>query len=124
MTRFLRLAAAGAIGSTLGCDALQIGTACTDEARPGLVVTVLDSVTKAAISGASVTARSGTRTDVVPDYESARSSYPLAYEKAGTYSVTVEKAGYRTWLRSDVRVTSDRCHVQTVSLTALLQPLP
>ena len=109
---------------SLGCDALKIGTACTTEARPGLVVTVLDSVTKAQISGARVTARNGTTTDVVPDPWAATSAYSLAFEKPGTYEVTVEKSGYRTWVRTNVRVTEDECHVKTVSLTALLQPQP
>jgi hypothetical protein len=124
MSYVARLAAAGTICLTLGCDALKIGTVCTTEARPGLFVTVLDSVTKSPITGASVTARSGTTSDVVPDFESARSSYYLAYEKAGTYSVTVEKAGYLTWSRTNVRVTSHECHVKTVALTALLQAQP
>jgi hypothetical protein len=48
--------------------------------------------------------------------------YPLVQENAGGYTVTVEQAGYRPWTRTNVRVTSDACHVKTVSLTALLQP--
>jgi hypothetical protein len=47
--------------------------------------------------------------------------YGLAYERAGTYTVTVEQQGYRPWSRSGVRVTKDECHVRGVSITARLQ---
>jgi hypothetical protein len=48
----------------------------------------------------------------------------LAEERAGTYEVSVERTGYRSWHRAGVRVTADECHVRTVSLTARLQRLP
>lgn len=65
-------------------------------------------------------ARMGTTTDTssgLPD-----GTYALAYEKPGTYAVTVEQTGYRLWTRGNVPVTRDECHVQTVSLTAPIQP--
>ena len=108
-----------ALAGMLGCsDAL--GTICTDEARPGILVTVRDSVTRAPVSGARVVARMGTTIDTssgLPD-----GTYPLAYEKPGTYEVTVDQTGYRLWTSGNVPVTRDECHVQTVSLTALIQP--
>lgn len=108
-----------ALAGMLGCsDAL--GAICTDEARPGILVTVRDSVTRAPVSEARVVARMGTTTDTssgLPD-----GTYPLAYEKPGTYEVTVEQTGYRLWTRGNVQVTRDECHVQTVSFTALIQP--
>ncbi|MEO5580406.1 MAG: PEGA domain-containing protein [Gemmatimonadaceae bacterium] len=45
----------------------------------------------------------------------------LAYERAGTYTVTVTKPGYREWRRTGVQVGRDECHVITVPLTARLQ---
>jgi hypothetical protein len=55
--------------------------------------------------------------DAAPD-----GTYPLVYEKAGTYTVTVERSDYRPWIRANVKVTRGDCHVATVSFTALLQP--
>ena len=108
-----------ALAGMLACSD-AIGTICTDEARPGILVTVRDSVTSAPVSGARVVARMGTTADTssgLPD-----GTYPLAYEKPGDYEVTVEQMGYRLWTRGNVRVTRDECHVQTVPLTALVQP--
>jgi hypothetical protein len=62
------------------------------------------------------TATAADTSDGLPD-----GTYPLAYEKPGTYEVTVQQTGYRLWTRTNVQVTRDECHVQTVSLTALLQ---
>jgi len=108
-----------ALAGMLGCSD-AIGPICTDEARPGILVTVRDSVMSAPVSGARVVARRGTTADTssgLPD-----GTYPLAYEKPGTYEVTVEQTGYRLWTRRNLQVTRDECHVQTVSLTALVQP--
>ena len=99
---------------------------CTQEFRPGLVVYVKDSVTKAgAASGASLVVREGSYKDSVaapttPDQD----NFPLsaAGERSGTYQVTVSKTGYAVWQQNNVRVTSNVCHVNTVTLTALLQP--
>jgi len=43
---------------------------------------------------------------------------------AGVFEVVVERTGYRPWSRANVRIRQGRCHVKTVSLTALLQPQP
>jgi hypothetical protein len=100
---------------------------CTQEFRPGLVVYVKDSVTRAGVaSGASLVVREGSYKDSVaapnstPDLDN--STLSAAGERSGTYQVTVLKPGYATWLQSNVRVTSNVCHVNTVTLTALLQP--
>jgi hypothetical protein len=100
---------------------------CTDEFRPGLVVFVKDSVTRAGVaSGASLVVREGSYKDSVAAPDSTpfldNLSLDAAGERSGTYQVTVLKRGYATWLKSNVRVTSNVCHVNTVTLTALLQP--
>ena len=121
--------------SVVGCYSILIGTlacsaslspVCTQEARPAVAVYVKDSVTNAGTaSGASLVASDGSYKDSVaapagsPDLD----NLPLnaAFERAGTYQVTVTKNGYATWVKSTVRVTKDLCHVNTVTLTALLQ---
>jgi hypothetical protein len=100
---------------------------CTQESRAGLLVYVKDSLTRAGVaSGASLVVREGSYKDSVaaPDSSPFLDNQPLsaAAERSGTYQLTVLKPGYATWLQSNVRVTSNVCHVNTVTLTALLQP--
>ena len=115
-------AAAALLTALLGCEESPFNTVCAEEARPGLLVSVRDSVSGAAVSEARVIARTGTTADTSSG--AFNGLYPLAYEKAGIYQVVVEHTGYRTWTRANVHVTRDECHVQTVSLTALLQRQP
>ena len=47
-----------------------------------------------------------------------------AWEAPGVYTVTVEKPGYATWVRTDVRVEEGDCHVVPARLEAVLSPRP
>lgn len=92
-----------------------------------MTVFVKDSVTNAGIaSGASLVVSEGIFKDSFawPAGRQDLNDFPLAAagERAGTYQVTVSKPGYATWVQSNVRVTRNVCHVNTVTLTALLQP--
>ena len=99
--------------------------ACTDVATPGINILVRDSVSgNFAANGASATAVDGAYSDTNSFSEAyGRPEFPLAlaYEREGTYAVTVSKTGYKAWTVSGVRVTRDRCHVRTVTLNARLQ---
>jgi hypothetical protein len=102
----------------------EINYNCTDEARAGIVITVLDSASGvAAGKDARIVAKAGTFTDSVPGMWTAASDGPfaLAHEHAGTYTLTVSKTGYRDWTKTGIVVTKDECHVRTVSVTARLQ---
>ena len=72
-------------------------------------------------AGARAIARDGTFADTA-FAEATAFPYSLAFERPGSYTVTVEKPGYRLWTRDGVTVTRDRCHVITVSIVARLQP--
>ena len=113
------------VGSTLvssACDFIPGGYSCTTQAVPGIMVQVLDSLTGApAGRNARIIARAGTVADTA-NFTEFDGPYPLAFERSGTYAVTVEQQGYRLWSRTGIRVTKDECHVRTVSLTARLQP--
>jgi len=114
------------IGGT-ACSAASTSPVCTQEFRPALMVYVKDSLTNTGTaSGASLIARDGTFKDSVafPDARPDLNDLNLnaAGERAGTYQVSVSKPGYATWIKSNVRVTKNECHVNTVQLTALLQP--
>jgi hypothetical protein len=43
-----------------------------------------------------------------------------AGERAGLYELTIMADGYVTWTQSALEVTADECHVDPVSLEALL----
>jgi hypothetical protein len=100
---------------------------CTLEVRPAVAVYVKNSATGAGIaSGASLVVRDGNYQDSVaaPNNRPDLDNSPLnaAAERAGTYQVTVTKTGFAAWMQSNVGVTANECHVNTVTLTALLQP--
>ncbi len=117
------------LGTLTACrvsDILDGGRACTAEFRFGIVVRVVDSVSSAdAAAGATVVIRDGAYVDSLPappDQSFPGASFAGAGERAGTYTVTVTKAGYRPWARNGVVVTRNECHVNTVQLEARLQP--
>lgn len=121
-----RVIAAVALTAALSsCIAIvDPGVSCTREARPGISVTILDSATSApAGSSSRIVARDGLVADSVPSQWTAASDGPfgLAYERPGSYILTITKTGYRDWTKSGIVVTADQCHVRTVPVTALLQ---
>ncbi|MDQ6717851.1 MAG: carboxypeptidase-like regulatory domain-containing protein [Gemmatimonadota bacterium] len=103
------------------------GTYCTALFAFGISVSVVDSATGVpAAAGATVIASEGSYADsvVVPSGGSPTIPIGLAGERAGTYTVTVRKSGYKTWTKGDVAVTKDECHVKGVPVTAKIQPAP
>jgi hypothetical protein len=97
-------------------------TICTMEARAALTVEAVDSATGApATRGARIVAQSATDTDSTKGPAASDLPVGLAYERAGTYTVTVTKPGYRQWTQSGITVTKDECHVTPVKVTARLQ---
>lgn len=98
---------------------------CTEEARPALMVGIADSVTGATtgFTGVTIRAIDGAYADsaVMPVYpDQFNGPVPLAYERRGTYTVSVSASGYATWSKSGIVVTGDQCHVITTPITAKL----
>jgi len=110
---------AGSLSLAAACNNVTNGgdRACTLEARAGINVTVVDDATGAAITNGSGVAREGT---FVEQLQSFGGQLGGAYEREGTYDVSVTAPGYQTWLREDVTVGADECHVIPVRLTARL----
>ena len=95
---------------------------CTMQAVAALNVDAIDSATGApATKGSSVVARSATYADSTQAPAPNDQFVSLAYEKAGTYTVTVTKPGYKPWSKSGVVVGRDECHVLPERVTAKLQ---
>lgn len=101
------------------CDV--IGPSCTLEARPGIVLTVIDSISGLVVAGDDVvaTATDGFYSDT--GSPNSEGMVPLAFERRGSYSVEVTANGFRPWVMNSVRVMEDACHVRTVELLARMQ---
>lgn len=95
-------------------DSVTISIVCTAEMLAGLNVVVRDSVTGTpAAVGATLRAISGTWRDslVVPASWVGYVGWGTAWERAGTYTVTVDRDGYLPWRRDSIVVPRDLCHV-------------
>jgi hypothetical protein len=121
------------VGNALILDsiAVHVGVICTAEAKAGLVISIEDSLSgsKGPFAGVNYVAREGTAFSdstlvaAVPAQVSGLAfSVGLAYERVGTYAVTVKATNYRPWTKSGVVVAKDACHVIPVSLVARLVP--
>ena len=116
MKAFFALAAAALVSG--GCSNFGPELVCTDIALPGIAVGAVDAASGQRISTAGmVSAQEGAYDEQA---SAIGEKYYLAYERAGTYVVTVQVPGYQLWRASSVVVSGDRCHVHTVSLTARL----
>jgi hypothetical protein len=108
-----------------GCDVIAVS--CTDEIRPGINVFVLDSATNDTIRGipitASATSGSFTETYTFAQPQQAYFSYALARERPAVYRVQISAPGYEAWVKDNIEVNSDRCHVRTFEITARLRRL-
>jgi hypothetical protein len=99
------------------------GQACTREARPAITVEPVDRRTGQPVPGPILlVVQDGDYRDTAR-LAAGQKGVSAAYERAGTYTVTVRHDGYRPWQRRNVRVSRDECHVQTVRLRAELQPV-
>jgi hypothetical protein len=125
--RISLLALASSLGSACGyLDKPSGPYFCTTEARAAISLVVVDSLAPNTTGFTGVWARavdgayrdSSAMTFVEPGTGTTRLA--LAYERRGTYTVTVHANGYQDWTRSGIVVTGDECHVTGVLLTARL----
>jgi hypothetical protein len=125
------LAALAIIASSCGrenpVEPIDDNIACTAIAVAGVDVKVLDAATGLPLSFRNLWARvrEGSYTDSamvsLTFANNAPQHFALAYERAGTYDLTVGASGYQTFYVGSVVVKSDLCHVTPVSITALLR---
>ena len=111
------------LGIFTGCDGSTDPVMCTKELRFGIQMEVVNAESgNPSAAGATMTLNEGAYFESTVGTED-NSMLIGAPERAGTYIVTVARSGYHTWIQTDVVVTADECHVQTVSLRAELEPI-
>jgi hypothetical protein len=109
-------------------DSTLVNVVCTVLLQPAIQLTVVDSASgqSALLRAINISIRSGGLRDTVfvPSISAGAPPFTvgLAYERPGSYDLTVSAAGYREWTRSGVVATNDLCHVVTVPITARLVP--
>lgn len=102
-----------------GCTT-PFGGVCTTQFVYGVTVTVLDDGSGEAIAdGATLTIRDSGYVEIVTDSFDGR-TLSGAGERAGRYTLTVERPGYLKWVQDGVVVIRGECHVTPVSLEARL----
>jgi hypothetical protein len=95
---------------------------CTDQFVYGLYVIVLDSSTGNPIfQDIEIKAVDGTYQEILELVSGLEYAFVGAGERAGTYVVTITKAGYQTYTSAPIVITRDECHVIPQSLTVNLQ---
>lgn len=122
--RLLRLLFTGSLA--LAAVACRLHGDCTALGSLGIVVQVVDARTRSSINdGAFVVATDGAYRDTVT-LSSDQTTRPvgLAFEREGTYTVTVRRIGYKEWTRTGVVVPRGDCAVEVQRLTAALEVLP
>lgn len=125
------------LGSALGVNntvlldsvLVKVNVPCTLEARAGIVIATVDSISGSSgpFAAVSYVAKEGTAykdslliANVPAPSGGIAFRAGLAYERIGTYDVTVKANTYRAWTKSGVVVAKDACHVIPVNLTAKL----
>lgn len=101
---------------------------CPAVAEPAVTVEVRNGTTESpAADGATGLLIDGAYTDSMRVVEETESGEPLAlgggYERAGTYTVRIEKSGFAPWTRTGVQVSEGPCGPETRRLTAFLEPV-
>ncbi|MGI8617925.1 MAG: hypothetical protein ACR2L6_02405 [Gemmatimonadaceae bacterium] len=101
------------------CGGDPVGmVACTDNIVPGIRATALNASSNADItSGAYLVATEGTYRDSVGPGLSVLSA---AAERTGIYTVRIGHPGYFAFIRNNVVVAKDECHVIPVVLQVKL----
>lgn len=95
---------------------------CTEEARAGLNITVQDAISHSVLTdGVTVQATESTYSETLERIPGS-DVFSGAWEREGSYVLTVSKEGYQTYISETITVTADVCHVIPQSRTIQLTP--
>lgn len=103
-----------------GSPSEVIGPGCADIGVPALTLIALDAISRQPIAGrALVIARDGPYADTAVAIGTPP-LYGMAYNRPGTYTVTVQLAGYEPWRLEGIVAPRGLCNVVRVPLAAML----
>ena len=119
------------VGAVVSCSEAPLSVNCLDYMAPSIVVIVRDAETSAPVAAGATLVQKGEgyadsvsiAVDLLSSGDPALAVIS-AYERPGTYDVSVRRSGYATWERASVHVEPGVCHVQTVELEARLVAVP
>ncbi|MDY8138743.1 hypothetical protein [Aquimarina sp. 2201CG5-10] len=94
---------------------------CTEDLRPGLEITVKSLSDTFSIEGVTVVATEGLYTETLQHLVDSQ-TFVGAYERTGTYRITVTKQGFQAYTSDPITVQADACHVITETREVELQP--
>ena len=123
--RFARLIAAVLALAPLSACA-DLPTTCTSDPKYTMRIEVRDARTGAPLAyGSTGTIRDGGYVEQMTSSEGMIYLWAGSGDagRPGTYDVTIERPGYETWRRSDVRVSGNHCGPRVVDLVANLTPI-
>lgn len=105
------------------CKSSDDDVNCTLEARAGLNVTVKDAQTTNYLGqGTIIVATDGNYAETLEYIDGLIPSFAGAWEREGTYILTVSLSGYTTFVSEVITVTADECHVIPQQVEINLQP--
>ncbi len=100
------------------------GTQCTEEARAAITLAVVDGATEDPVCDAVVTLRDGDYVERIEGAEGVNACpYAGAWERPGTYAISVTHPAFETYTREGIDIGADECHVFSFSMTVRLQPV-
>ena len=126
---FLSLKTVVSVFGWMGCEEFATEPImCTKEMRPSIFITITDKDTGAKVTRSTITLQDGdyveTLTTTSTGAGGPANQVSGAWERKGNYDIIVSNPDYLTWLRRNIPITSDECHVQTAIVTAKLSPKP
>jgi hypothetical protein len=96
---------------------------CTPSIEPAITVTVADAQTGTPLR-ATIVVTDGNFTEELNlrgVTAAGQVIYGGAFERPGVYTVRVSREGYETSTLKDIKVTKDRCHVETRHINVTLK---
>ena len=100
-----------------------IKQACTQEARAGLNIVVKDVQTNLFLRDSlSLIAGSGSYTEALEIFPGNPPTFMGAWEREGTYTISITRPRYQPMVSSPITVLKDECHVIPQSFTIALIP--
>ena len=104
------------------CTQGSVG-ACATYAAPGISVNVVDTAgNSGTVLNTKIVVRDGIWADSIDSSTRNVTSFSTAYERTGTYAITVTGTRVKTFAITGVVVQQNGCHVRTREITATMVP--